>query len=130
MLLILLLINTALADDCKHYAALHEVTNIIGNKEFEKNLMTAGPTCKARACVCIEGKDLRDFDIVGGAVVYNQESGDKRKASALAEIELEKLIVQEKVQRANRLEDLKEKVKFGTNTDEELKEAMRLKVLE
>lgn len=71
--------------DCKQYASDSEIVSYIQAGDFSKNLMTAAKTCVSGPCKCIEGKDLRDFDIVNGAPVHNAVKHKDRKDAADAE---------------------------------------------
>lgn len=96
MFLFLLFVQTALADDCKQYADADEIKIVRNSGAFDKNLMTSGPVCKAKKCECVDNKDVRDFDIVGGEPVYNDQKGSARKAASEAEALAEKQEIRDK----------------------------------
>jgi hypothetical protein len=75
--------------DCNQYATESEIVSYIQAGDFTKNLATAASTCVSAPCRCIDGKDLRDFDIVNGAPVHNSARHQARRDAAAAELQAE-----------------------------------------
>lgn len=123
MLLLLFLTKLAFADDCKQYASKAEVMQIIQDGAYDKNLKTASKECKGDECICVDGKDLRDFKVEKDVLAYDDAAGAKRAEEAAAVIAEEKA---EKEQKHSTLVNLQEKIKNDTASLQDLRDYLKL----